>query len=137
MKFGQLIEYNVKNFFLLKWKKKWGKETSSRLLLIFLKKALYKVKASNQCLSINIFGWSSTWTYNKSKLYKISYCWCRDMLNFDFLDKDVGLVSPTHFGYGRSIIIFLTLFSITWQNFIVWLPILLPILGNMCLFSSW
>ena len=37
MKFGQLIEYNKKNIFLQKLRRKWGTETSSRLLH-FLKK---------------------------------------------------------------------------------------------------
>ena len=34
-KFGQLIEYNKRNIFLQKLSKKWGKETTSRPLLIF------------------------------------------------------------------------------------------------------
>ena len=35
MKFGQLIEYNMKNIFLQKLCGKWGRETSSRTLFIF------------------------------------------------------------------------------------------------------
>ena len=35
MKFGQLIEYNVKNIFVLKICSKWGRETSSRYLSAF------------------------------------------------------------------------------------------------------
>ena len=35
IKFGQLIEYNKRNIFLQKLCRKWGKETSSRPLLIF------------------------------------------------------------------------------------------------------
>ena len=31
MKFGQLIEYNKKNFFLQKLCRKWGKEISSKI----------------------------------------------------------------------------------------------------------
>ena len=38
MKFGQLIEYNKGNIFLQKLCGKWGRETSSRPLFIFLKK---------------------------------------------------------------------------------------------------
>ena len=37
MKFGQLIEYNKRNFFLQKLCGKRGRETSSRPLFIFLK----------------------------------------------------------------------------------------------------
>ena len=49
MKFGQLMEYNVKNTFLQK---------SCRIVvdpILFFKKALRKVKASCQHLSFNIF----------------------------------------------------------------------------------
>ena len=35
MKFGQLVDYNKRNIFLQKLCRKWGKETSSRPLLIF------------------------------------------------------------------------------------------------------
>ena len=35
MKFGQLIEYNKRNIFLLKVYRKWGKDTSFRPIFIF------------------------------------------------------------------------------------------------------
>ena len=38
MKFGQFIKYSKINIFLQKLWRKWGKETSSRPLFIFLKK---------------------------------------------------------------------------------------------------
>ena len=44
MKFGQLIEYNKQNIFLQKLCRKWGKETSSRPLLFFLKKIKLNMK---------------------------------------------------------------------------------------------
>ena len=53
------------------------------------------------------------------------------MLTFDFLDKGLGIVSPTHFVNDFSTKMFLTLFSINCPNFIAWLPLLLEILGNM------
>ena len=59
MRFGQLIEYNVRNIFLQKSGKETssrGKETSSRALLVFLKKkGLYEVRASDLQLSFNVF----------------------------------------------------------------------------------
>ena len=71
--------------------------------------------------------------YNKNKLYKTLDYRSRDMLNFRFLEMDgLGLVSPPHFVYDFSRKIFLMLHSINWPNFIVWLPLLLEILGNMC-----
>ena len=53
------------------------------------------------------------------------------MLNFKFLDKSLGMVSPIHFVYDFSIKMFLMLYSINWPNFIVCLPLLLEILGNI------
>ena len=55
------------------------------------------------------------------------------MLNFVFLDKGLGIVSPAYFVYDFSTKMFLMLYSINWPNFIVWLPLLLEILGNMCI----
>ena len=55
------------------------------------------------------------------------------MLNFDFLDKGLGIVSPAHFVYDLSTKMFLMLYSINCPNFIAWLPLLLEILGNTCI----
>ena len=55
------------------------------------------------------------------------------MLNLDFLDKDLGIVSPAYFAYDLSAKMFLMLYSIIWPIFIVWLPLLLEILCNMCI----
>ena len=38
-------------------------------------------------------------TVNKNKLYKTFRYWSRDMLNFDFLKKGLGIVSPPGFVY--------------------------------------
>ena len=54
------------------------------------------------------------------------------MLNFNFSGKGLGIVSPAHFVYDFSRKMFLMLYSITLPNFIVWLPLLLEIFGNMC-----
>ena len=55
------------------------------------------------------------------------------MLNFDFLDNGLGIVSPAHFVYDCSKKMFLMLYFINLPNFIAWLPLLLEILGNMCI----
>ena len=68
----------------------------------------------------------------KKKRYETLGYWSRDMLNFYFVEKGLGIVSPPHFMCGFSRKIFLMLHSINWPNFIVWLPLLLDILGNMC-----
>ena len=54
MKFGQLIEYNVRNIFF----KKNTENEAGRLvtdLFLFLKNALYEVQAGKLALSFNIF----------------------------------------------------------------------------------
>ena len=54
MKLGQVIEYNVKNIFF----KNHAENEARRLvadLVLFLKKTLYKFKASGQHLSFDIF----------------------------------------------------------------------------------
>ena len=59
--------------------------------------------------------------------------WSTDMLNFNFSEKGLGLISPPHFVYDFSRKMLLKLHPINWTNFIVWLPLLLQILGNMCI----
>ena len=55
------------------------------------------------------------------------------MLNFNFSEKGLGLVSPLHFVNNFSRKMFLMLHSINCPNFIVCLPLLLDILDNMCI----
>ena len=109
MKFGNLIKYNKRNIFLQITCREWGRETSSRSLF---KKVLHEVKASGLQLSFNIFRWPSTLAYNKNKLYKTSNYRYRDMLNFDFLEKGLVIVSPQHFVYDFTRKIFVVLNSI-------------------------
>ena len=55
------------------------------------------------------------------------------MLNFDILDKGLGIISPAHFVHDFSTKMFLMLYCIKRPNFIVWLPLLLEILDNVCI----
>ena len=54
------------------------------------------------------------------------------MLNFDFLEKDLGIVNPPHFLCDILIKMLLMLYSINWPGSFVLLPLLLEILVNMC-----
>ena len=132
MKFGQLIEHPKGNIFFEKLCRKWGRETISRSLFVFLKRfILGKGK------------WSVAWFHyvsialkladNRNTLFKILHYWSRDLLNFDFLDKGLGIISPAHFVYDFSTKMFLMLYSINWPNFIAWLPLLLAMFGVMCI----
>ena len=80
MKLGYL-QNNVRNSFLQKLCRKWGRETSARPLFVFWK-VLYEVKVNGQHLSSNIF--SSPRLGHTKGSYKISDCLSRDMLNFNF-----------------------------------------------------
>ena len=64
-----------------------------RLLFNFFNKNLYKVKASGLQLSFNIFRLPSAWHKIKKKLYKTLNYWFRGILNSDFLEKGLGIVS--------------------------------------------
>ena len=55
------------------------------------------------------------------------------MLNFNFSGRGLGLVSSPHFVYDFLREMFLKLHSINRPNFIVRFPLLLKILGNMCI----
>ena len=56
----------------------------------------------------------------------------------NFLEKDLGIVSPSHFVHDFLrkmflILYFIMLYSINIPNFIAWLSLLLEILVNMCI----
>ena len=63
-------------------------------------------------------------------MFKTWHCWCKDMLNFDFLDKCLG---EAHISYDFSGKMFLMSYSTNWPNVIAWLPLLLEKLDNMCI----
>ena len=68
MKFGELIEYNVRKNFLQKSYRKLGRKTCYRPYFV-IKKALYDIKASGLKLRFNIFRQPSTWPTIKT-IYK-------------------------------------------------------------------
>ena len=97
MKFGQVIEYNNRNIFLQKSCRKWGSKTSSRPFLFF-KKALLEVKASGLQLSFSQFLYSSIWQTIKTKyIQKYSKNTSKNILNFGFVEKGLGIISLPHF----------------------------------------
>ena len=69
--------------------------------------------------------WSAAWhryilialslAYNKNKLYKTLGYWSRDMLNFGFLEKGLGIVSAPIFVYDFSRKIFIVCIVLTDQ----------------------
>ena len=112
-KFDQVRVYNKRNIFLQKSCIKWGKTK-------FLQPSF------NVGIVLNL-------GYNKNNFYKTLDYWSRDMLNFNFLEKCLGIVSPPHWVYDFSRKKFFLLYFINWLNFIAWLHLLLEILANMCI----
>ena len=78
---------------------------------------------------------------HKSKLYKTLDYWSRNMLNFDTLEKCLGILSPPYFVYDFSRKMFLMLYSTKCSDFLFRLSLLLEILSNICIaivcFLSW
>ena len=87
VKFDQLINYSVTITFFLNSCRKVRSLVPDPIL--FFKNALNEPKASGQYISFNIFWQKSTLMYNKNKLFNISDCCFRDMLNFDFSWKEL------------------------------------------------
>ena len=52
---------------------------------------------------------------------------------FQKIKRELELVSLSHFPHNFWRKIFLLLYSINWPYFIVWLPFLCEVLGNMCI----
>ena len=143
MKFGHLIEYDKRNIFLqkscwkcssssffLKKKKSFiqGKRECSGVLLHYISIALKLAFSKKELHRTLVYSSRDILQLHRALVYS-----SRDIFNFDVLEKDLGIVFPPHFVYDFSTEMFLMLYSINWPNFIVWLPLVLEILGNMCI----
>ena len=85
------------------------------------------------CSLVSMFQYLALNLAYQKNLHKTLGYWSRDMLNFNFSEEDLGLVSPSYFVYEFSRKMFLILHCINWPNFIVWLPLILKILSSMCI----
>ena len=95
MKFGQLVEYNQKNNFIQKSYTKGGRQTSSRPLFVFYK-GFISCKNKRSTIQFQYISIALNLAHNKNKLYKtFDYC-SRNMLNFEFLEKGLGIFYPPH-----------------------------------------
>ena len=131
MKFGQVIQYNKRNIFIEISAGNEGGRLVRDFFCLF-KKVWYEVKASGVSYKLIVLNLA----YSKCELYKtLDYC-SPDTLNFDFLEKGLEIVSPSHFMYGFSRKMYLVLFSINWPNFVAWLPLLLEIFIVHCVYSN-
>ena len=83
-------------YFLQKLQRKWGRETSSRPVLLFKKNVLC-VKSKRSVLYFHYISIALNLAYNRNELYKTLDYLSKDMLKFGFLEKDLEIVSPPHF----------------------------------------
>ena len=122
MKFGRLMEHRKRYIFLKKLCRKWGRETISRPLFVFLKSFI--LGENERCAAwFHHISIALKLACNRNKLFKTLPYWSIDTLNFDCLSKTLGIVSPAHFVHDFSTKMFRMLCSINWLNSIVWLSL--------------
>ena len=122
----------MRNMFLEKSYTKYCEETSPRRFSEKLKLNLSLDKQSKVLYSLFLL-------YGKFRAFKIYCNSAADHLLspyiklFEKIKRGLELVFLPHFLHNFWRKIFLLLYSINWPNFIVWLPLLCEILGNMCI----
>ena len=79
-------------------------------IFLFFAKAYYDVKASGPQEILNL-------TYSKNKLHETLDYWSRDMLDFDFSEKGLGIVFPPHFAYDLVRKMLPILYSMNWSSY--------------------
>ena len=130
MKFGQLIDYNMRNIFLEESYTKCGKETISRP---FLKNQNWPYLWIN-ILRFYIFRFNCLPSWGLSKVIETAdHLLLPHIKLFKKTKRGLELVSLPHFPHDFLRKIYLLLHPITWPNFNAWLPLLREILGNMCI----
>ena len=114
------------------WKlcKKWRTETSSRPIFVSWKSFIWS-KSKWSAAYFNYILIALSLAYNKNELYRTLDSWSRDVPNFDFLEKGLGIASPPHFVYDFSRKSSLILYSINWPKIVVWLLLFLVIISKL------
>ena len=84
------------------------------------------------CSLVSIFLYSPQLGIQSKQTIKLLDYWPKDMLKLNFSDKGLGLDSLPHSVYDFWRKMFIILYSINWLNFLIWLPLLLKILGYIC-----
>ena len=130
MKFGQLIEYNMRKIFLEKPYKKCGGETIPRL---------FSKKSNWACLWINPVKFYTVCFYcmrieDYRSILKLS-CRSLALTSYKVLKKPKCCLPHFYQDFWRKM--FLLLHFINWPNFIAWLLLLREVLTNMCIVIVW
>ena len=127
MKFGHLIECNVRNIFLEKSYTKCGGETSPSLFREKWKLSISLDKSSKILYSYTVF---IVWPIEIHWNYAADHLLSPHIKLFKKI-RGLELVTLPHFLHNFWRKIFLVLCSTNWPNFIVLMSLLCEILGNM------
>ena len=118
MKFGQLMEYNMTNIFLVKSYKKRAGETSQTFFYKIKIKYISRLINSLNCIWANLRAIEVYWKKAAAHL-RLPY-----IKLFSKTKIGLELVSLPHFLHNFWRKISLLLYSIDWPNFIAWLPLI-------------
>ena len=132
MKFGQLIEYNIRNFFWKTIQRIWWRNLSQTL---FWKINIEHISGSKVKRFIQFVFFvcqvESSWNILSQSFRLLSYTklYIKYIKPFKKAKRDLEPVSLPHFLYNFWRKIFILLYSVNEPSFIVWLPLLCEILG--------
>ena len=131
VKFGQLIEYDMRNIFLEKPYPKC-REPSNRA---FSQKSKLSISLDQYSkLSCSLFYCMPNWGLSKYIETKLqTTCFLPNIRLFKKAKRGLELVFLPHSLHSFWGKIFLLLYSINCSSFIAWLPLLRDILSNMCI----
>ena len=129
MKFGQLIEYNMRNIFLEKSYTKWGGKTILGRFSRISKVSIYLWINSLKFYTAAVcFYYMASWGLSKHIKTKLRItCFYIRGNNKEATKRDLELVPLSHFLHNFWRKMFLWSYSITWPKFTAWLFLL----GNM------
>ena len=127
MKSGQLINIKLKIMHF----KNHAENESGRLVQAYFSYVFEKIFIWSKCNWLVNFGKPRLGHTINNKHFKASDYWSRDMLNFAFFKKCLGLVTPPYLRILFQQKLFFHVIFFNWLNFIVWWPLLLEILSKM------
>ena len=132
MQSDQLIEYNLRNIFLEKSYTRCGGET---ILWPFSKKSKLSISLGqySKALYILFLLFAKLRTIESYWHQVVDFLLLLHMKLFWKTKWGLELISLSHFQYDFWRKIFISIYSITWPNFNVWLPLIREVLANICI----
>ena len=128
MKLGLLIEYNMRNLFLVKSYTRCGRETIPRP---FSKNSKLSITLDQYSKVVYILFFFACQRWGLSKVIETKLQTTCFYLIHSVFERGLELVSPSHFLHIFWGKIFRLLYSITWPYSNAWLLLFRDILGNM------